>query len=65
MARIASRPGEAAGGAANGTELFLKKYAGEVLEAFERYSVMLSRHLVRVHMALTSGTLPNLLGGMS
>lgn len=47
MAYTASRPGEAAGGSSDALELFLKKYAGEVLTAFERSTVMMSRHLVR------------------
>ena len=47
MAHTASAPGQAAGGADDRLELFLKKYAGEVLEAFSRNTVMMSRHLVR------------------
>jgi Phage capsid protein len=52
MAHTASRPGQAAGGADDALELFLKKYAGEVLTAFERFTVMMSRHLTR---SITSG----------
>lgn len=41
-----ARSGQALG-AGDASALFLKVFAGEVLTAFERTSVMMSRHMVR------------------
>ena len=41
-----SRSGQALG-TGDGLALFLKVFAGEVLTAFERTSVMMPRHMVR------------------